>query len=589
MSKKLKRAFAGLLAFVMMFAMGTAAAPTAEAKAEEKSTTAYLAYADETWTNQYWGETESETGVKFTNATVTGAGAYTVGLDFTGTASGSAKGIAFSAVIMADETVFPGAIITVDSIKINDEVVEMGKSYTNNESGAIRSNVYWTFGTLENQIADPANNVRTVSGDLTDCTPTLAAAEAFADVKTIEVNFTVTLESQAFICYVNGDWSLQYWGGAALPEGVTATCPAISGEGTYTAGLDFTGTANGYVDGVSFAALMLDRGEIVYPGYVMNIDSILVNGEEVEYGVPYTTYDGDGTNQTRVNLFNEWVTDVTTVADVRTANGSRDGITPTILDRESMNGVETLEVVFTLMQGTEMEAEPTPQPVKLSVDKSGKTEYHAYIGIQSENWSFRNSWDDATYGIESDVFNQITGWDEANNPLVREGKINDAVIKGNGTYTVSMEGVNFNDGSELLNLLFISTDIPNTDEIKITDIKIKMNGKTVYKDFTEAFLDPDSKNYMKPLFINKWNNALTAAHEFAYTIPGDVEITFTVSGFDVDNPDSAAAEPTAAPATTTPADNSEEKGGVNGLVIAAVVVVLCCGGGFVVMKNKKKK
>ena len=132
MSKTVKKFFAGLLAFVMVFAMTAAAAPAKEVKADEKSVKAYLAYADSAWAVQYWGEdpTTLTNGVVPTNTEVTGPGQYTVGLDFTGAAGGVAPEVAFAGVMLDQaELVFPGSILVIDEVKVNGTANADAKKY----------------------------------------------------------------------------------------------------------------------------------------------------------------------------------------------------------------------------------------------------------------------------------------------------------------------------------------------------------------------------------------------------------------------------------------------------------------------------
>lgn len=556
---------------------------------------AYIGYADSSWTYQYWGEDPATitTGVVPTNASVTGPGTYKVGLDFTGTAAGKAEGLAFAAAIMDNaEKLMPGAIVTVDMVEVNGTALTLGKGYANNEGGAIRSNIYneWVS-------ALPAD-ARRADGDMTDATALMANKDDFAAVETVVVTFSVAYEAQAYIAYVNGDWSVQYWGEnpADLTSGIKVTNPVITGAGTYTAAIDFTGTANGYVDGTSFCSLMLKRGELAYKGYVLNIDKIEVNGAEITYGRPYTSSD-DGI-ETRSNLYNEWVTALPD--DARTENGDLTDCTWVPLNRDDLNGVETFSVTFTLVAGAATTvATPTPEPVpEITLDKNGV--YHAYFGIQTANWTFRNKFDDATYGLGTTEFETLSSVTDGTS-VVKQGTLHDVEIKGNGTYTVSLTDFDFADDSETLNLLFASTDIPKSDDIKITDVRVKMDGRTVYKDFTEGYLDPDSKEYINIMCINLWNADLKKGELFAYNMPTqNIEITFTVSGFAYD---AEVAEPTVAPttapvATPTTAPAAEdtvapaaEEGGVNVvlIVVIAVVAVAAIGAVVVVALKRKKK
>ncbi len=160
-------------------------------------------------------------------------------------------------------------------------------------------------------------------------------------------------ESVAWIMYNSGDWSLMYSVGDVYEpdsktEGIVATDAVVTGEGTYTVGLDFTGTSAGYADGVIFSALAVGNGETLYPGYVINIMEIRINGEPYQLqGKPYTSSD-DGIC-TRTNLYNEWVTSVP--EEARTVDGSLMYATPNLLDAGTLGHVETIEVTFSYKPG----------------------------------------------------------------------------------------------------------------------------------------------------------------------------------------------------------------------------------------------
>ena len=155
-------------------------------------------------------------------------------------------------------------------------------------------------------------------------------------------------EAYAWIMFSSGDWSVQYSvGDVYRPEqiapGLVATDVPITGEGTYTVALDFTGTAAGYADGFAFTAVGIMNGEILYPGYHMYITELLINGEQAEYeGLPYTTNDNPVT--TRVNLYNEWVGDIP--EEARLYEGSRSDASAVFLEKYLLAKIETLSVTF---------------------------------------------------------------------------------------------------------------------------------------------------------------------------------------------------------------------------------------------------
>lgn len=171
-------------------------------------------------------------------------------------------------------------------------------------------------------------------------------------------------------------------------------------------------------------------------------------------------------------------------------------------------------------------------PVSASAED---TTYHAYIGVQSASYSFRNAWYEPTYGqgVTGDdgmvYFDQITGWDGPT-AVSKGGVFNDAEITGDGTYTVSVTDFDFGS-DESLNLLFISTDIPLDSGVTISDVKVTLDGNTKYT-FDEAYLSPDFKDYLEPMCINIWNDDLGKEDGlFGYTMPeNSIELTFTVSG-----------------------------------------------------------
>ena len=131
--------------------------------------------------------------------------------------------------------------------------------------------------------------------------------------------------------------------GDAVTAGVVPTVAEVTGPGTYTVGLDFTGTMDGYAKSTAFSALGINNGEILFPGYFIDIKEILINGEPYEMkGKPYTTSD-DGTC-TRANLYNSWVKSIPKEARVR--DGDLMGVTPVPLDRDEFERIETITITF---------------------------------------------------------------------------------------------------------------------------------------------------------------------------------------------------------------------------------------------------
>lgn len=183
-----------------------------------------------------------------------------------------------------------------------------------------------------------------------------AAAEVAAAAAAAPVTFqqdAVVVDDQtalAWIMWNDGGWALTHsvgdtYNADSISEGLVATNAIITGEGKYTVGLDFTGTAQGYSASVAFAAIGISNGEALYPNYVINIKEVRINGEIYRLkGRAYTTSD-DGLC-TRVNLYNEWVTSVPKTA--RLPGGNLAGATPTPINRNdaAIAEIKTIEIDF---------------------------------------------------------------------------------------------------------------------------------------------------------------------------------------------------------------------------------------------------
>ncbi len=152
----------------------------------------------------------------------------------------------------------------------------------------------------------------------------------------------------AWIMYNSSDWSIQHAVGDEYDPnntsvGVVPTDVYVTGAGTYTVALDFTGTSGGYANSVVFSAIGIDNGEDLFPGYFIDIKSVKVNGEEYALvGKGYTT--SDDQSCTRINLYNTWITKLPD--DARCLDGDVTTATPCLLDPATLGNVKTLEVTF---------------------------------------------------------------------------------------------------------------------------------------------------------------------------------------------------------------------------------------------------
>lgn len=177
-------------------------------------------------------------------------------------------------------------------------------------------------------------------------------AQAASDEQMASIEFPPSDDMAiAWIMYASSDYGVSYSVGdsydpTSCTTGVKAQNAQITGEGTYTVSLDFSDC--GMAKGVSFSALGISNGELLFPGYTYTIDEILINGEAYDMaGKGYTCSD-DG-KCTRVNLYNGWVN--TVPDDARTADGDTTDCSPQIMQLTDGKRVKTISVTFTVKAG----------------------------------------------------------------------------------------------------------------------------------------------------------------------------------------------------------------------------------------------
>ena len=479
--------------------------------------TAYIMYADAAWANQYWGGAAPE-GVTATNVEIAEPGDYTVALEF----AAPAEGLAFAALGLTNgELSFPGAFLKINAIRVNGEDVAFEKGYTSSDDKiTTRMNIYneWV-----NELPADAHSF---DGSIEDAKPIIVDKEKFASVSKIEIDFTlVPVTDTAYLMYADAAWAYQYWGGDA-PEGVTATNAEITGPGTYTVGLEFAEEAQG----LAFTAVGIVNGEKTFNGYFINVTEMKVNGEAIEVGKGYTSSD-DGVC-TRENLYNEWVTELPT--DARRADGNLEGAAPIVVDKEAFASVKTVEVTFDYIYGKPIAKDEDAPMTAEEAAELQKVDYNAYIGVQSENYIFRNTWDEASYGRDStenpECFGQLTGWD-GDNKVNYGGTFEDVLLTKDGTYTVSLTTGDMGFGSDtFFRMLFVSTEIPSKlvkdGFVKIENVKVKI-GDAATQDYTDVDVSGD---YARIIIIDEYNRGDAP---FGYTVPGanaTISITFDVTG-----------------------------------------------------------
>ncbi len=437
------RRLSSLMAIVLCLSMLLGMMPAVMAEeAAAVDPFAYIMYANSDWSKQYWGS-EAE-GVTAVNATITGAGAYTVSLSF----AEPSEGLAFAALgIKEGENAFPNYTIEIKEIRVNGEAIDFVKGYTSSDDGVeTRMNVYneWV-----NEV--PAD-ARSFDGDVEGVDSKMVDPALFASVNTVEIDFVLHQFGVdiAYIMFANSDWSKQYWGEAEVPEGITATNAVIDGFGDYSVALEFAEPS----EGLAFTALGIVKGEKTYPGAFLKINEIRLNGEAIEFTKGYTSSD-DGIT-TRMNVFNEWVSEVP--EDARSFDGTVEEASPKMVDPALFTGVSKFEIDFSLVPVTDT----------------------AYIMFANADWSKQY-------------------WGEAEAP---EGiTAANATIEGAGTYTV---GLTFAEPSE--GLAFTALGIVKGETSfngYFIDIKeIRVNGEAI--ELGKGYTSSDDGITTRENIYNEW-------------------------------------------------------------------------------------
>ena len=162
--------------------------------------------------------------------------------------------------------------------------------------------------------------------------------------------------------------------------------------------------------------------------------------------------------------------------------------------------------------------------VEASVEKA--SEVHAYIGIQTEVYTFRNAYNDGSYGAATEHFNTLIKWSEDNEIIDTGATFTDAAITGDGTYSVSVSGYDFSQDSSKLNMLFISTDFMYYPTMHVSNVVLKCDDTEIPVENPVVMADAQGNMYVE--LVNIYNTDLAALD---YTMPTDsFTVTFDIIG-----------------------------------------------------------
>jgi hypothetical protein len=309
-----------------------------------------------------------------------------------------------------------------------------------------------------------------------------SAAFALGMVSVPQVEAYAAGDTVAYISFADSAWGdAQYWNDGN-DYAVKATTADVTDYGQYTVSLDFSGVEGGKAADTAFFDVEIANGEDAFPDSYMQIDSVKINGTEVEVGKTYTTSD-DGV-ATRTNLYNEWVSDVT---EGRTADGDATDVTATPVDKDVVVDVETLEVTFTLCEGVAFggsDSAATAEAVELPAEGT-----EAYLSFADSAWGVQYWYDGNDYA-----------------PVVATN----ATVTGYGEYTVSLDFTGV-DGGVAADTAFFDVEIAGGEQYfpnSYMEIKsVKVNGADV--EVGKTYTSSDDGVATRTNLYNEWVSEVT--------------------------------------------------------------------------------
>lgn len=245
-------------------------------------------------------------------------------------------------------------------------------------------------------------------------------------------------------------------------------------------------------------------------------------------------------------------------------------------------------------------------------------EYHAYFGMQQkESWIFRDEWYAEENGLGGTSWEKTPGLafdsgtifqsGDSGNVAIEGTKVTDAVIKGNGVYTVGVEGLNGvladaeSANQAVMSMIYVNTDIPwsaKDNPVTISDVKLTLDGMDQVLPaevfYPMEYIDQCGLLRFDPFNLYQKENGPYPDNPSILTPRDSIQITFKISGFTNDNPEAVEATPTPAPEKKSDSGSSSssktESGGIStGAVIAIVVVVVIVIAAIIVVATKKKR
>ena len=148
----------------------------------------------------------------------------------------------------------------------------------------------------------------------------------------------------AYAMYESADPAVAYRNDG-VETGVIPMNAEIRDYGFYIVSLDFSQVEGGQAAGVKALALNILNGEKLFPGALVRVAALRVNGDDAALGKG-CAYSEDGSG-IRVDIYSENAGDPP--AGARAADGSLDGAGQSLVDAALFDAVKTIEIEFELI------------------------------------------------------------------------------------------------------------------------------------------------------------------------------------------------------------------------------------------------
>ena len=261
------------------------------------------------------------------------------------------------------------------------------------------------------------------------------------------------------------------------------------------------------------------------------------------------------TDEVRIGVVNHYVgTSSSKAEEYALANPFETNVNGTWTVNEPIPVIAEDEVIFNFAVTTEAPVvTPTPVPTATPTAPPAQKAYNAYLGFQTDNYSFHDPWDSEKYGINGkgdktgkldDYKTQVGYWDGDSLKKATAQFTNAEIKENNVTYTVAMSGVNLKTlkgadkdakASTCFNSLFISTDIPVAMKGVTATASLKIDGQQIQ---TNVAVPANTEAKYYELYLcdlyydtHKTEKAPYIKGKLLETLPASsIEITFTMKG-----------------------------------------------------------